>query len=284
MYATRRILLLIVGVLLCVFFIAKIFSGQWILQPSFNVGPISIRFYGLCVAAGVLAGWVLAKKRAASHGIPEEKVDDIIFWLVVGGFIGARLYHVISSAGYYSSHPSDIIKVWNGGLSIYGAMFGGVLVVFWLAKTYNLKTNVLLDWLAPSVLLGQIIGRFGNFFNYELFGYPTTLPWKMYVPEALRPEAYASTNYFHPLFLYEVLYNVVVLFLLFYLIRKYKLKPGGVFFFYLLLYNAGRFFLEFMRIDSVFYHTIRVNAVVSLVLVLTAVAYLVVRKKDVFIP
>ncbi len=227
-----------------------------------------MHYYGVFMALAVAAGYWLAVKRSKKYGISLDQADKIIFWVIIGGFLGARLYHVLSSFGFYSAHPLDMLKVWNGGLSIYGALIGGVVAVL-----VTRGALVTLDWLAPSLLLGQIIGRFGNFFNYELYGYPTGLPWKMFVPPQFRLTGYQNFNYFHPLFLYEALANAIILFLLLKFIRP--AKKGALFFWYLLLYNAVRFGLEFLRIDSTYIEGVRVNAYVSLLLVIIAVIFLI---------
>jgi phosphatidylglycerol:prolipoprotein diacylglycerol transferase len=189
----------------------------------------------------------------------------------MGGFIGARLYHVASSWQYYAEYPFDALKVWHGGLSIFGALIGGFIVLVLFAKRLKTPLFRLLDWLAPSVVLGQIIGRFGNFFNYEAFGYPTNVLWKMFVPEMFRPAELMGAEYFHPLFLYEALGNCLVL----YILLKYSKKApaGGLFFGYLFLYNILRFALEHLRVDSIFlWGGVRLNAVVSALLCLVGAA------------
>lgn len=256
------------------YFLKLIFSGNIILPQYFNLGPVTIHYYGIIMAAAVAAGFYFALNRAPKYGVNLKTAEDLIFWIIIGGFIGARLYHVLSAWNFYSSHPADILKVWNGGLAIYGAVFGGLLTL-WVHKrlsTFHGSFLTLLDWLTPSLILGQIIGRFGNLFNYEAFGYPTSLPWKMFVPAQFRPWEYLNFNFFHPFFLYEVLGNIVILFFLL-KIAKFK-APGRVFISYLLLYNTLRFALEFLRIDSTFVHGFRLNALMSLSLVLLAVVTL----------
>ena len=170
--------------------------------------------------------------------------------------------------------------VWHGGLSVIGAGLGGLLtlcvIVMW--KGYG-KVPTFLDWLAPSMALGQVIGRFADLFNYELFGYPTNLPWKMFVPADFRPTAYLSAGYFHPLFLYEALGSAFILFLLLWKTKQQGNEKGRVFFTYLMLYGTLRFFLEFLRIDSVFIGGLRLNALVSLGFILSGFIGLHWRKK-----
>ena len=253
-------------------FLNKVFSGSLILPQTFLIGPLVIHYYGLIMASAVAASFYLAIKRAPKYGVELKQAEDLLFWLIIGGFIGARLYHVLSSFNYYYIHPSDIIKVWNGGLSIYGAVIGG-LITLWVYRklsTSHYSLLTLLDWLAPSLALGQIIGRFGNFFNYEAFGYPTGLPWKMFVPLQFRPQGFESFNFFHPFFLYEALGSLIILILLLKFIKSKN--PGTLFFSYLLLYNILRFGLEFLRIDSTFIHAIRLNAAMSFILVVCSAA------------
>ncbi len=252
-----------------IIFLNQVFLGRLILPQFFHLGPFAVYYYGIIMALAVLAGWLLAKKRASQYGIDKNASDDIIFWIVIGGFVGARIYHVLSSAEYYLGHLIDIFKVWQGGLSIFGAIFGGLIILLFLSKRYALNATSLLDWLAPSLILGQIIGRFANLFNYEAFGYPTNLPWKMFVPENFRPENFVNFQYFHPWFLYEALGNALILFLLLKFVKNKN--SGALFFSYLLCYNVLRFLLEFLRIDSTYIGLFRLNSLMAFLLILLAV-------------
>ncbi len=328
--------LVVLGLFILALFLPQVFSGNWVLPQFFSIGPITIHYYGITMALAVASAWWLASKRAPQYGLTQEQVDTLSLWLVVGGLIGARLYHIASSWQYYWQYPLEALKIWHGGLSIFGALLGGFIVLLFSATAKNklsistgggtsviasdaLRTkqsntmtadeiaasqtprndkresgvassapiqhsafNILhlLDWLAPSVLLGQIIGRFGNFFNYEAFGYPTNLPWKMFVPEYFRPSEYISALYFHPLFLYEALGNTFIFLGLLYFFRANRIKKsakpvpaGALFFSYLILYNVLRFALEHLRIDSTFLvYSIRLNALVSGFLVVLSAA------------
>lgn len=263
---------------LLAFFLSLVFSGQIILPQSFKLGPLTIHYYGLTMAMAVGAGFYLAIKRSERFGLSNSQAEDLLFWLIIFGFVGARLYHVFSSFGYYYSHPLDMFKVWNGGLSIYGALLGG-LVVLWvykklLATHYSLLA--LLDWLTPSIIVGQIIGRFGNLFNYEAFGYPTNLPWKMFVPLNFRPTGLEAYQFFHPFFLYEAIGSLAIFCVIKYMVEPKVGRPAGrLFITYVLLYNSVRFSLEFLRIDSTFLGPLRLNAIASFVLAAVAAAALV---------
>lgn len=278
-----------VCVLLLALGLYYVFSGSVVLPQLFSLGPLNVRYYGLTMALAVGAGWWLALRRAPQFGVTTAQADSLLQWLVLGGFMGARLYHVASSWQYYWQFPLDIFKVWQGGLSIFGALLGGFVVIVLLTfkqrhhlvprvQSYNLQltTYNYLDWLIPSVVLGQIIGRFGNLFNYEAFGYPTKLPWKMFVPEQYRPPEFLQDSFFHPLFLYEALGNVLVLCVLLRVFRGRRQYAGSLFFLYLFLYNALRFVIEFWRVDSTFlWGIIRLNTLSSAVLCVVGMAGLV---------
>ncbi len=277
------------------FLLSRVFSGQIILPQYFSIGPLTIHYYGIVMALAVAAAFFVAIKRASKYDIDPKRAEDIIFWLIIGGFVGARAYHVLSHFSYYAFYPSEILKVWNGGLSIFGAILGGLLTlwILQLLSTKHLALSTLLDWLTPSLILGQIIGRFGNLFNYEAFGYPTNLPWKMFVPPQFRPEQYQTFSFFHPFFLYEAAGNLVILIFLLWIgsrtrrpnsenqnpwpsVRDFAATTpdlseskgfasgGSLFFSYLLLYNTLRFVLEFIRTDSTFIYGFRLNAYVAL--------------------
>lgn len=233
----------------------------------------------MALAAG--SGFYLCLKRAKAYSVELKQAEDLIFWLVIFGFLGARLYHVLSDVAFYWQNPLNILMVQKGGLSIYGAVLGGALSLPFLKKylKINLSFSSLLDFLLPGVLLGQIIGRFGNFFNYEAFGYPTNLPWKMFVPAEFRPGGYGQFSFFHPWFLYESLGNFFILLIL--LKTTKASKSGKIAFLYLLLYNLLRFCLEFLRIDSTFILGLRLNAVVSgLIVILSAGALFFLKTND----
>jgi phosphatidylglycerol:prolipoprotein diacylglycerol transferase len=279
------IVLIFVGL---IYFFSQVFSGSIILPQSFSFGPLTLRYYGLFMAFGVAAGFYLAVKRADRFGLTSKEAEDILFWVIVGGFIGSRLYHVLSAWMFYYQHPFDILKVWNGGLSIYGAVLGGVVSLIILNKVTGSKLSVmnLLNWLTPSLVIGQIVGRFGNFFNYELFGYPSNLPWKMFVPERFRPELYFKSEYFHPLFLYEQIGLIGVFLVLRYIQKQahssafggrmsfWGLYQQSLFLWYVLLYNILRIPLEFLRIESVFIGSVRQNALVSFILFIISAVYI----------
>ncbi len=258
----------LIGFFATVIILQPFFRGTVVLPQYFSFGPLQLQFYGIIIAFAALFGYWLIMRRRENFGIEAADAESIFFIVLFTGFIGARVYHIVSEIGYYSEHIGQIIAVWNGGLSIFGAALGGtvgLLVYIRTTKKYSLLQ--LLDWMIPGLALGQLIGRFGNFVNYEIYGNPTQLPWKMYVPSEFRLPPFEVSQYFHPLFLYEAAGSAVILLLLLCL----QLKKGYLFLLWLFLYNVMRFFLEFLRVGSVTYGTVRVNAVVSLVLAAIAV-------------
>ena len=217
-----------------------------------RLGFFNIHWYGCLIVLSIILGLILVFKLASKVKIKKQFLENLIFYLVIGGFIGARLYDVLAEFPYYLKNPLDIFKVWQGGLSIYGALIGGLTVLFFFSRKYRINFFTLADLLVPALALGQAIGRWGNYFNQEIFGWPTSLPWGIPIKLAARPAEFFASQYFHPCFLYESIWNFLVFLVLIFL-RKFNLhkgKSGMVFALYLILYSFGRFFMEFLRIDS----------------------------------
>ncbi|MFQ5928445.1 MAG: prolipoprotein diacylglyceryl transferase, partial [Acidobacteriota bacterium] len=175
-----------------------------------QIGPIAIRWYGLLIACAVLIGTLLAQREARRRGEDPEQLVNVAVVAVIAALVGARLYYVLFNWDYYGSNPWKIVAIWEGGLAIHGGLLGGVLVGGIWTWRRNLPTLVYLDIVAPSLVLGQAIGRWGNFFNQEAFGTPTDLPWKLYIDPRHRPPHLAEYEYFHPTFLYESMWDLAV--------------------------------------------------------------------------
>ena len=249
---------------------------------AFVIGPFTIHFYALCIIVGVAAAiWLGNRRFVANFPVAHGVVADVAIYAIPAGVIGGRLYHVITSPELYfgtSGHPADIFKIWNGGLGIWGAIALGTFIAFIAYRALARKKELpsflyFLDALAPGVLIAQAIGRWGNWFNGELFGRPLDAPWALAVPTFLRPSGYLSFTTFHPTFLYESLWCLVVAALLINL--GVRLTPGSIFFVYVALYSLGRFFIEGLRIDTA--HTfggLRLNQYVAVLLALGASAFL----------
>jgi phosphatidylglycerol:prolipoprotein diacylglycerol transferase len=240
---------------------------------AFQVGPLVIRWYGILMATAIVAGLWLAHRQARREGLPADDLISVAQWGILSGLVGARVYEVIFNWDYYGQYPWKILAVWEGGLAIHGGLIAGVLVGAWLATRWGLPVLRCLDVAAPSIVLGQAIGRWGNFFNEEAFGLPTALPWKLYISPPHRPVGFGPAEYFHPTFLYESLWDLAVFGLLVLVARpRLRDRPGAVFFCYLGLYSIGRFFIEALRLDSFWLGPFRVPQLASVVGLLIAVA------------
>lgn len=235
----------------------------------FEIGFISLRWYGFLIASAVLIGVVIAQKLGQYRNIDPDLIGDLVIWLVIGAIPAARIYYVLFEWQNYAQHPQDIIAIWQGGIAIHGAIIGGIISALIFAKINRQSFWELIDVIAPSLILGQAIGRWGNFFNSEAFGIPTNLPWKLYIPINNRPIQYINFDYFHPTFLYESLWNLgVFIFLisLFFWSIKHnnKLKNGTIFLVYLITYSLGRVWIEGFRTDSLMIGFLRIAQIVSL--------------------
>ncbi|MBE9228643.1 prolipoprotein diacylglyceryl transferase [Phormidium sp. LEGE 05292] len=235
-----------------------------------KIGPLTLRWYGLLIASAVLIGVALSSYLAKRRHLNSEIIGDLAIWLVLGAIPSARLYYVLFEWQQYAQHPADIIAIWKGGIAIHGAILGGLIAALIFSRVRQVPFWQLADVVAPSLILGQAIGRWGNFFNSEAFGGPTNLPLKLYIPPVQRPPAYANFDYFHPTFLYESVWNLMVFGLLIFLFfrdlqGKPRLKVGTIFLSYLIFYSMGRFWIEGLRTDSLMLGPLRIAQVVSLV-------------------
>ncbi|MES1022050.1 prolipoprotein diacylglyceryl transferase [Gloeocapsa sp. BRSZ] len=234
-----------------------------------NIGPITIRWYGLLIASAVLIGITLSQYLAKQRKVDPDLIGDLAIWLVIGAIPAARLYYVLFEWSEYAQNPEQIIAIWQGGIAIHGAIIGGLLAALIFARIRRVSFWQLADLVAPSLILGQAIGRWGNFFNSEAFGNPTNLPWRLYIPPEMRPPEFANFAYFHPTFLYESLWNLMVFALLIALFvrdvqGKQRLKTGTLFLVYLVAYSLGRVWIEGLRTDSLMLGPLRIAQVVSL--------------------
>jgi prolipoprotein diacylglyceryl transferase len=226
-------------------------------SPSTNIwyiGAFPLRAYALCIIAGIIVALVIATRRWRARGGTADSMELMVIVGVPFGIVGARLYHVITDYQLYfgpGRQPLDALKIWQGGLGVWGAIALGVLGGYLVARRRKIAFPAVLDAIAPAILVAQAIGRLGNWFNQELFGRPTTLPWGLEIASEYRPAGYAQFATFHPTFLYEVLWNLAAAVLLVWLDRRFRLGHGKVFALYVMLYCAGRFWIEALRIDTV---------------------------------
>jgi len=248
-----------------------------------SFGPISIYWYGLFMVAGILGALLVSFKLAKHYQIKSDTLFDLAFWLIIFGLLGARIYDIFLQLPYYISSPKAVFKIWEGGLAIHGAIIAGLITIYFFSKKHHLSLWRLTALFVPGLALGQAIGRWGNYFNQEIFGLPTSVSWGIPIDLLNRPWSYLSFNYFHPTFLYESLGCLVIFLILIttnlYLIRKQPLNNLNFVWMvslYMLLYSILRFSLEFIRIDDAPYlFDLRWPQIMSLALILASISLII---------
>jgi len=248
---------------------------------TLELGPVNLNAYGLMIALGVIVAVRITGRRLERAGTgTRDDIASVAMWAVPAGVVGARLYHVATSWDRFADRPGDIIEIWEGGLGIPGGIALGVVVGLWATRRRGLSAAAMLTAAAPALPVAQAIGRWGNWFNQELFGRPTDLPWALEIDPAHRPAGYEAFTTFHPTFLYESLWMVGVALVLIWADRRFTLGHGRVFALYVALYCAGRLWIEMLRIDSANQILgLRLNVWTALIVGLGAVAYLVVSAR-----
>jgi prolipoprotein diacylglyceryl transferase len=249
-----------------------------------HIGPLPLHVYGLMLALGVLAAAKIAERRWAKQGNDPHEIGALAIPVVLGGIIGARVYHLFTGYDWSKGGIVDTVQIWRGGLSIWGAVIGGLVVLVIVARRRHLDLLGLMDAIGPAVVVGQAIGRFGNYFNQELFGRPTTLPWGLEIDLAHRPAGYTQYAAFHPTFLYESLWCLFVFGAIAFAERRIGLRKGQPFAMYVCLYTLGRTWFEALRIDKATRVLgVRFNLLVSAALCVGAAAWFVLlarRSRD----
>ncbi|HDJ7352105.1 TPA: prolipoprotein diacylglyceryl transferase [Staphylococcus aureus] len=246
---------------------------------AFNLGPLSVRWYGIIIAVGILLGYFVAQRALVKAGLHKDTLVDIIFYSALFGFIAARIYFVIFQWPYYAENPGEIIKIWHGGIAIHGGLIGGFIAGVIVCKVKNLNPFQIGDIVAPSIILAQGIGRWGNFMNHEAHGGPVSRAFleQLHLPNFIIENMYINGQYYHPTFLYESIWDVAG-FIILVNIRKH-LKLVETFFLYLTWYSIGRFFIEGLRTDSLMLTSnIRVAQLVSILLILISISLIVYRR------
>jgi phosphatidylglycerol---prolipoprotein diacylglyceryl transferase len=243
---------------------------------AFQLGPIVIRWYGILMATAIVVGLWVGYRQARREELPADDIISVGQWSILVGLVGARLYEVAFNWDYYGRFPWKIVAVWEGGLAMHGGLIVGPLFGVWLAMRWGLPVLRGLDVVGPSMVLGQAIGRWGNFFNEEAFGRPTELPWKLYISPEHRPLGYAQFEYFHPTFLYESIWDFAVFLMLIGWLRpRLRPYPGALFFAYVGLYSIGRFVIEALRLDSFWLGPFRVPQLASVLGIIVAIVGMV---------
>jgi phosphatidylglycerol:prolipoprotein diacylglycerol transferase len=261
-------------------------------REGIHLGALYLHYYGLIIMIGALLAAWLASRQGKREGENEDTIWDMLPWILIAGIVGARIWHILTppasmvaqglTTHYYLTHPLDAIAIWNGGVGIPGAVMGGVLALYIYTRVKHLSFRRWLDYIAPGLALAQAIGRWGNFINQELYGSPTNLPWKIFIDPTHRISGYENQAYYHPLFLYESIWNLINMSVLLVLSRKWKdtLKAGDLFLVYLVIYPLGRFFLEFLRLDASPVLGLNINQTIMAVVAIGASITLIIRHRS----
>ncbi|EJF00192.1 prolipoprotein diacylglyceryl transferase [Liquorilactobacillus mali] len=248
---------------------------------AFSLGSIEVRWYGIIIASAVVIATYLSVREGKKRGIVEDDIYDLILWGLPVAIICARIYYVVFEWGYYSQNLSQIYRIWDGGIAIYGGLIGAVIVLVILCKKRNISSWLMLDVAAPTVIMAQGIGRWGNFMNQEAHGRATTLSFlrELHLPDFIIKQMNIAGTYYQPTFLYESVWDLTG-FVLLMLLRhqEHLFKRGEVFFAYVIWYSFGRFFIEGMRTDSLMLGPLRVSQWLSVVLFLGAIIWLATRR------
>ncbi len=248
---------------------------------SLDLGFISIKFYSIIMLISVTMGVILIKKESKRFNINQEFIFNLIFWVIISGIIGARIYYVMFNLDYYLSDPIQILKIWNGGIAIHGAIIGGIITLIVYCFKYKVNTKKMTDIFVPSLLIGQAVGRWGNFFNHEAHGPITTLSKlkNLKLPNFIIERMNINGIYYEPTFLYESIWNIIG-FVILIIIRKTKyIKVGILTSIYLIWYGIGRFFIESLRTDALMLGNIRFAQVVSILFIVIGVILFVISFK-----
>ncbi|RDI41043.1 prolipoprotein diacylglyceryl transferase [Falsibacillus pallidus] len=247
---------------------------------AFHLGPLEVHWYGIIIGCGIALALFLVIREGERRGLPKDTYADLLIWAIPISIICARAYYVLFEWGYYAKHPNEIVQIWNGGIAIHGALIGAIITTLIFCRKKGISFWKVADIAAPSIIIGQAIGRWGNFMNQEAHGGEVTRRFleNLHLPEFIINQMYIDGHYYHPTFLYESIWDFVG-FIILMSLRKVNLKRGELFLSYVIWYSIGRFFVEGMRTDSLMLtNTLRMAQVISIVLVVVCIILWVVRR------
>ena len=251
-------------------------------RVAFNIFGFNVYYYSLCILLGVMVAYILITREGKKQGLPKEFISDLIFYTLIIGILGARVYYCVFNLDYYLANPSEILKIYNGGLAIHGGVIAGLIFVYFYTKKKNVSFIKILDIVAPAVIIAQSFGRWGNFFNQEAHGGITTYQnlKNMHIPEFIINGMHIEGKYYYPTFFFESIWCLIGFIILMFVRRNKNLRKGFQIGFYFIWYGIGRFFIEALRTDSLMFFNLKIAQIVSLIGIIIGIIIIVtIRNK-----
>jgi len=249
-------------------------------RVAFNIFGFNVYYYSLCILLGVIVAYILITREGKKQGLPKEFISDLIFYTLIIGILGARVYYCVFNLDYYLANPSEILKIYNGGLAIHGGVIAGLIFVYFYTKKKNVSFIKILDIVAPAVIIAQSFGRWGNFFNQEAHGGITTYQnlKNMHIPEFIINGMHIEGKYYYPTFFFESIWCLIGFIILMIAKRNKNLRKGFQIGFYFIWYGIGRFFIEAFRTDSLMFFGLKIAQIVSLIGIIIGIIIIVTNR------
>lgn len=249
-------------------------------RVAFNIFGFNVYYYSLCILLGVIVAYILITREGKKQGLPKEFISDLIFYTLIIGILGARVYYCVFNLDYYLANPSEILKIYNGGLAIHGGVIAGLIFVYFYTKEKNVSFIKILDIVAPAVIIAQSFGRWGNFFNQEAHGGITTYQnlKNMHIPEFIINGMHIEGKYYYPTFFFESIWCLIGFIILMITRRNKNLRKGFQIGFYFIWYGIGRFFIETLRTDSLMFFGLKIAQIVSLIGIIIGIIIIVTNR------
>lgn len=249
-------------------------------RVAFNIFGFNVYYYSLCILLGVIVAYILITREGKKQGLPKEFISDLIFYTLIIGILGARVYYCVFNLDYYLANPSEILKIYNGGLAIHGGVIAGLIFVYFYTKEKNVSFIKILDIVAPAVIIAQSFGRWGNFFNQEAHGGITTYQnlKNMHIPEFIINGMHIEGKYYYPTFFFESIWCLIGFIILMITRRNKNLRKGFQIGFYFIWYGIGRFFIEAFRTDSLMFFGLKIAQIVSLIGIIIGIIIIVTNR------
>ena len=247
-------------------------------QVAFSIGPFSVTLYSICILIGIILATYIIEKESQKYNISKSFIMNLIFWCIIFGILGARIYYVLFNLDYYSAYPLEIVKIWNGGLAIHGGIIAGTLTLVLYCKKYHIDILRMIDISVVGLIIGQAIGRWGNFFNMEAHGSVVSKSFLegLHLPNFIIDGMYINGNYYHPTFLYESIFCLIGFILLILVRKNKKIKTGNITGLYLIWYGIVRFFIESLRTDSLMFGSLKMAQIVSILMIIGGIILIII--------